>query len=167
MEKNHFEAPQAELTTETNQQYQLASRWRRFFAAMVDSMVMMLILVPIMYFAGFFDDVMNGVEPGILFNLLFGLIGVAVFVVINGQFLISTGQTVGKKLLSIKIVTEDDKQADFGVLVARYAFYLGIPLIPIIGGFINFVNILFIFSGSKQCLHDRVAATYVVNCNGG
>lgn len=163
MEGNNFKAPDAELVEENKQEYRLASRWRRLFASIVDSIVMMVLIIPLMYFTGAFDDIMAGGEPSLIYNLVLGLVGVIVFVVINGHFLISSGQTVGKKLLNIRIVTDQGKHAEFGVLVTRYAFYLGVPLIPVIGGMINLVNILFIFNSTKQCLHDKIAGTYVID----
>lgn len=163
MEDNNFKAPEAELVVETNQEYRLASRWSRLVASIVDSIVMMIFIIPLMFFTGAFDDIMAGGEPSLMYNLVVGIVGVIIFVAINGHFLISSGQTVGKKLLNIRIVTDQGKHADFGVLVARYAFYLGVPLIPVIGGIINLVNILFIFNSTKQCLHDQVAGTYVID----
>jgi uncharacterized RDD family membrane protein YckC len=44
----------------------------------------------------------------------------------------------------------------------RYAFYFFAPLVPVFGQILNMVNIVFIFSESKRCLHDRIGGTIVV-----
>ena len=116
-----------------------------------------------MYFTGGFDDISEGIEPSLFYTLAISLVGVALFLLIHGKFLVRDGQTLGKKALNIKIVTVAGQHADVTTLAKRYGFSWLIPLIPVIGPIINMVNILFIFTKSKRCLHDHVGGTKVIN----
>ncbi|MCT9933632.1 RDD family protein [Planotetraspora sp. A-T 1434] len=45
----------------------------------------------------------------------------------------------------------------------RAGFFVGVPLIPIVGGFVGLLNVLHMFGdGRRQCYHDRFADTVVV-----
>jgi len=48
------------------------------------------------------------------------------------------------------------------MLIKRYVLYMGLGLVPVVGSFLSIINVLFIFSSSKRCLHDRFANTRVV-----
>ena len=74
------------------------------------------------------------------------------------------GQTVGKKLLKIKIVRSDGTAADFQrIVVFRLLPVYLVQLVPVIGGFIGLLDVLFIFRSSRQCIHDQIADTIVIN----
>ena len=143
----------------------LASRWSRLGAAIIDGLTMIPITLPLMYFTGGFDDISKGIEPSVSYFLALSIAGMAVFLLIHGKFLVRDGQTLGKKVLNIKIVTLAGRHADVPTLAKRYGFSWLIPLIPVIGPIINMVNILFIFTKSKRCLHDHVGETKVINSN--
>jgi uncharacterized RDD family membrane protein YckC len=94
-----------------------------------------------------------------------GLLGFVVFFAINYKFLITSGQTVGKKVLEIKIVDLNGSVPLFQPqLLIRYAVYLLPGQIPVVGQFISIINILFIFGKEKRCIHDLIAKTKVVKC---
>ncbi|MCJ8315076.1 MAG: RDD family protein [Saccharospirillaceae bacterium] len=167
MENNLYTPPSAELHSadENLTEVELASRWSRLFASLIDGLVMAIFTVPLMYFTGGFDGLKEGIQPGLIYTLAIALVGIIVFIIIHGYFLINTGQTIGKKILSIQIVTLDNQQVTLNVLLKRYGFFFGIPQIPVVGPFINGVSLLFIFSESKRCLHDHVGGTKVINLN--
>ena len=80
-------------------------------------------------------------------------------------FLITTtGQTLGKRWLGIKVVKQDGSAVDFvsGVLLREWVLAL-VGLIPTIGGLINLVDSLMIFGSGRLCLHDHLARTRVIN----
>lgn len=165
MSSDVYSTPQSNLEIDSNTtKPDLASRWSRLWASIIDSLIMMLVIVPAMYFTGAFDDLANGVEPSLVYNLAIGLLGFVVFFLINGKFLISDGQTIGKKILGIKIVDLNGNLP--GVkqhLLKRYAVYFIPGQVPVVGQIFSVVNILFIFGKEKRCLHDMVAGTKVVN----
>lgn len=144
---------------------ELATRGSRFSASIIDAITVTPIVWLIMYFTGGYDGFAEGQLPSLLYTLTFGLIGTATFLLIHGKLLLRDGQTWGKRLENIKIVTIEDKHANLSTLSKRYVFYWGLPLIPIVGHFISMINILFIFSKSKRCIHDYIGNTKVVQAN--
>ena len=102
-----------------NGQENLASRWARLGAAVIDGIIAMLAILPIMSMAGLWEQAMNG-EPLSFQAMLWGaLYGFAVFLVVHGYFLKRDGQTLGKKLLGIKITTLTGAVPDFWPMVAK------------------------------------------------
>jgi len=114
-----------------------------------------------MYFTGGLSNLEAG-PPDLLYSFLLGLAGIVAFVLINGKFLLSNGQTIGKKLLKIKIVTTESKYANLSALAKRYGFNWAIALVPVLGQLLALINIVFIFGKTKRCLHDFVGGTKVV-----
>lgn len=164
MENDVYKSPEAEIVTEEQQDNSaLASRWSRLLAAIIDGLTIMPITVGLMYFTGGFSGVSEGIQPGLLYTFAIGIVGIFAFLIIHGSILLRDGQSWGKKAVNIKIVTADEQHADFAVLAKRYGFYWLTAYIPIIGGLLSFMNIVFIFSKTKRCIHDRIADTKVVN----
>ena len=165
MEKNIYSSPESDLEIEGAEGSELASRWSRAWASLIDALTIIPITIPLMYFSGGFDGILDGVQPALSYTLSIALIGTVIFLVIHGKIMVRDGQTWGKKAQNIKIVTMEGEHASLTVLAKRYGFYWCIPQIPFVGQLINMVNILFIFTKSKRCLHDHVAGTKVVNVN--
>lgn len=143
----------------------LASRWDRLGASFIDGLTIIPITMPLMYFTGGFDGISEGIEPSLSYTLALSLASTVIFLLIHGKFLVRDGQTVGKKIQHIKIVTVAGQHANVSVLAKRYGFSWCISLIPVIGPIINMLNILFIFTKSKRCLHDHVGGTKVIDAN--
>ncbi|MDO8539865.1 MAG: RDD family protein [Opitutaceae bacterium] len=92
--------------------------------------------------------------------LLFGLV---TLLIIQIWMLTTRGQTIGKRLLAIRIVRfVDHANPGFVGAVLLRAIVPGvIALIPF--GFIfNLVDIIFIFREDRRCIHDLIAGTKVV-----
>ncbi len=163
MSNEIYTAPQSQLNLEAETGNILASRWSRMFASILDTFVIMIVLVPVMYLTGAFDGIAKGVEPSLGYNLAVGSLGLLVFVIANGKLLISNGQTIGKKILGIKIVDLDGGVPDLSKhLLKRYAVYFIPGQVPIAGQIFSIVNIIFIFGKQKRCVHDYAAGTKVV-----
>lgn len=159
-----YAPPKADLAIDTQNSY-LASRWSRLFASLLDSLTIMAVTLPTMYFTGGFDQIVAGIEPSILYNLSIAGLAMFVFFIINANFLIKNGQTLGKKALGIKIVDlEGNLPTMKDHLLKRYATYFLPGQVPIAGQIFSFVNILFIFGKQKRCVHDLFAGTVVINC---
>jgi len=161
MEKDIYNPPKADLNNDATLG-QLASRWARLFGSIIDSLIMGIAMLPLMYFTGYFDGITEGNQPSLIHAFALGLVGCVIFVLINWRFLKASGQTIGKKALSIKIVTDGDQLPEISTLLKRYGVYFGLSIIPIIGGLLSLLNIVFIFGNEKKCLHDRAAVTKVV-----
>ncbi|MGF1788631.1 RDD family protein [Photobacterium swingsii] len=146
-------------------QPELASRWSRIGAAIIDSLILGLVMIPLAFFTGGFDGISQKppVEAPMTYQLLMAALGFGLYCVVNWKFLSESGQTVGKKILKIKVVYTDCSQATVQDLVfKRYALMLLISYTPWIGGFITMVNVLMIFGKQKRALHDRIANTKVI-----
>lgn len=164
MESNVYSAPESELGNEPNTEAELASRWSRLFASIIDSLILAVLIVPAFFLVGLYDTMIETGETSFFENILIAVVSTVIFVLVNGKILLRDGQTWGKKALKIKIVSTDSSMASNQAIFKRYGFYLVVQHVPFIGPFINLVNVLFIFSSEKQCLHDRIADTKVVDC---
>lgn len=147
--------------------YLLASRWSRLGASIIDSLIMAVFIVPVSYFSGGFDGLSNNppTEPALSYQVIMALLGFGLYCAINWNYLKLNGQTVGKKLLGIKIVHLDGSQPSVNTLVfKRYAFYIFMPYVPLVGAIVSMVGILMVFGKQRRALHDRVVKTKVINC---
>lgn len=143
----------------------LASRCSRLSASLLDTLIMMLFTIPVMFFTGAFDGISTGIHSSFSYNLAMGLFGLFVFLLINFKLLKDKGQTVGKRMVGIKTVDMAGDQASWGQhFTKRYAIFFIPGQIPLIGQIFSIVNVLFIFGKEKRCIHDYGAGTQVVKC---
>lgn len=143
----------------------LADRGTRLVAAIVDGVIMMIVGFPIVFGVGFvIGSIMgNGIVAQLISQVLSGVVGIGIFLAVNGYFLNANGQTIGKLITKIKIVNDDGTKPTFGHLVFfRYGVTWVIGMIPLIGGLYGLVNVLAIFRKSRKCLYDDIAKTIVV-----
>ena len=74
-----------------------------------------------------------------------------------------TGQTWGKKLLSLKIVDlQGNKPSLADLLLKRYLPTHAIANLPCLGLIYVLVDSLMIFRADQRCVHDLIAGTRVV-----
>ncbi|WP_437296172.1 RDD family protein [Sorangium sp. So ce426] len=141
-----------------------ASRMSRFWAAMIDGVLALIIIVPLQYFAGVYRDFPKVAEQPFPQSLLWALAGFAITLALHGAFLARSAQTIGKKALGIQIVNASDgKRAAFGTIVLRRLLPMSVvALIPYVGGVLSLVNVVFIFRKDRRCVHDHIAGTRVV-----
>ncbi len=128
----------------------LATRQDRFFAKLIDgalyagAIVVASIIIAV--------NVALGVTL-----LVLAIVGIPIVQVV---LLSRDGQTIGKKLLNVRIVSfETGQNAGFGsnvVMRAWVNFLLGV--IP----FCALADVLFIFRDDQRCIHDLIAGTHVV-----
>lgn len=158
---NPFEAPSAAPGMDRRGVWPLASRGSRATAVSLDACFYFLAFLP-----GFLAVWQGGEDATLLFG---GLAGVALLglVVYQTYLVATTGQSIGKRLIGIRIVRSDGSPVEFvhGVLIRSWALGLA-QVIPIIGGFIPIIDALMIFSEDRRCLHDRLADTIVVDVSG-
>lgn len=143
---------------------ELATRGQRLAAVVIDGLissvcaiVVMMALLPIMG-----SDV-ETMSTSFTTTLVATVINIGIFLLINGKFLASNGQTVGKKLMGVKIVSLSGGILPLkNVILRRYAPPVLISIIPIIGGIFCLADVLCIFRGDRRCIHDLIAGTKVV-----
>lgn len=129
----------------TTPRTQMAGRGQRLMAAIVDGLI-----AAIAYFVPLFF--LNSIEI-----MLACILGVVVFQI---YLLSKDGQSIGKKMLGIKIVKYDNGQnGGFMTNVVMRLILNGIiAIIP----FYGLVDVLFIFRQDQRCIHDLIAGTKVV-----
>lgn len=161
---NPYAAPQAMVNDPMMLgELQLASLGMRLAGAIIDLIIMLILIVPLMFVTGFFAMLTSGVEPGFGWTLGMNLGGFIAFLLVHGYFLNQSGQTVGKKLLGMRIVDLNGNKPEFFKLVGlRYGVTQLIGLIPLVGTLYGLVNVLFIFRSDRRCIHDLIAGTRVV-----
>lgn len=107
--------------------------------------------------SGAMEDGVPPIAAGLFLAALAGFVAWAYFTV---AYVRANGQTIGKRLLKIKVVRADGAPASLGRIFWLRNIVNGLfTLIPLYG----IIDSLFIFSESRQCLHDKIADTIVVN----
>ena len=118
MSDNIYAAPQADLTQTSNDDddkddVTLATRWSRLWSSLIDSLTIMAVSIPAMYFTGGFELIIEGIQPSFIYNISIAALSITVFFIINFKLLKNQGQTIGKKTLKIKIVDLNGNLPDF------------------------------------------------------
>ncbi|MEM1175556.1 MAG: RDD family protein [Pseudomonadota bacterium] len=160
-DENLYASPEADVDVDVNDE--LAGRGARLLGALLDGFFMTLIILPTMLFTGYIERASSG-DVGIAELAFWAIFGVIVWVVLNAYLLKNTGQTIGKRIVGTRIVSNaDGKILTFTqVLFLRFLpFTLG-GQVPVVGPLAGIINILFIFSSTRRCLHDHIAGTKVV-----
>lgn len=147
----------------------LADRWLRLAAVLIDGFIALVVMVPLMFMGGYWEAAFEaGRSGGFGFlplgtTLLWAAVGFVVFALIQGYPLHENGQTWGKKLLSIRIVDlQGNKPPLVDLLLKRYLPTHAIANIPCLGFIYALVDSLMIFRQDQRCLHDLIAGTRVV-----
>lgn len=137
-----------------------AGRGARLGAAIIDTIILVALVVPVWIwgFGKSFTETMSFAD-----TLLYMTFAYATYFVINGAMLAKRGQSVGKRLLDIRIVRRDGSRAGllrlFGL---RYAANSAMMVIPFIGWIYGLVDTLAIFGSNRRCIHDHIADTIVI-----
>jgi hypothetical protein len=94
------------------------------------------------------------------------VVGLLIWCVITAWLLATCGQSIGKRLVGIKIVRTDGSRASFARIFLLRNLVSTLPgLLPYFGLlYILLLDPLFIFQDSRRCLHDMIADTIVVRC---
>lgn len=144
----------------------LADRGDRLFASLLDGFFMMIPMIFILLFivlTNGFDEFLRNEGFTLSQQIQYFLWGQVIFLTINGYLLYTSGQTVGKKILKIRIVNSQGEVPSIGRLYGlRYLLMNLFGFIPVIGSFIYLIDVLFIFREDRRCLHDMIAETKVV-----
>lgn len=152
----------SESTADSHEQ--LAGRWARLGAALVDGVLVGVAGLAIVIPSGLMARAMQQDPTAILWQ---SVIGMALYALLNGWLLASSGQTVGKRLLHVRIVDHQTRQIVpvWNSLALRYLLFAGVPallLSPTLAAGVQLLNVVFIFGKNRRCVHDLVAGTIVV-----
>ena len=158
----------------------LASRWLRLGAALLDELLSYFFALPGMIMLGpralmliyrlatqgrsALQDSDVDMLAGMTGALSVLLLGMLLYASVQTWMLTVRGQTVGKRLLGIRIVrVQDDANPGFvPAVLMRSIIPILIRIIPVFGVGFWLVDVGCIFRDDRRCLHDLFAGTKVV-----
>lgn len=164
-----YDAP-AEVDEEFEVEAELADPGQRILAYLINQLITILLIVPFILIG-----VMSAKKSSDNIILFAGIGGLLLLIYGIYQIVIMSkdGQSLGKKIMKIKVVNEEGENPGFvgTVLVREIAFNVILSilgLVPFVGSFIGlivwFVMLVMLFSVSKdrRTFQDMLAKTYVV-----
>jgi uncharacterized RDD family membrane protein YckC len=146
---------------------ELASIGSRFVAMILDGLVLG---IPLGALVGllviFFIQTANPrqqLDPSIflLVEGLFFIVAVTASVLYEGLMLRRSGQTIGKKLMHIKVVSAEGGPVSTGQAFGRAGVRQALGFVPCVG----LIDYLVAFGEQRTCLHDMASRTRVIVWN--
>jgi uncharacterized RDD family membrane protein YckC len=132
-------------------------------ATLIDMLLVPALTVLLIMITGVMEDAED--YRNAMWLLYTFLLAVLSYLVLNGYWLYTRGQTIGKRLMKIAIVaTSTGERAPFWKLVGIRALFfpfLFAVLSPV--GLVPVIDQLFVFRKNRRCVHDLAAGTSVVN----
>lgn len=159
---NPYAPPRAAVRDMAEEAGAAAGRGTRLAGAILDGIIFMaMVELP-----AFIGSAMSGVggdsgQPSLSLGIggVLALIGLAIWIWLTVKYVLQNGQSIAKKILGIKVVRTDGSRASLGrIFWLRNVVNGLLSIIPLYG----LVDALFIFSDSRQCVHDKIADTIVV-----
>ncbi|MEV0614980.1 RDD family protein [Nonomuraea sp. NPDC050404] len=139
----------------------LAGRWRRLFAGVLDWLIVNVVTAPFSWTTwDYVWDESKGAWDRfpVEHTFLAGLVAFLYFWLLHAFW---DGQTLGKKLFGIRVVSEYGGRIGVGQAAVRQAVATVLEWVCCIGSLLDLGWIL--FDSRKQALHDKAARTVVVN----
>lgn len=131
------------------QEEQYAGFWIRVFASIIDSVLIIILMIPIAMMFGLGENSQAFGATDIILNL-----GVIIAVI---AFWVAKGATPGKMVTKVKIVDANTGgDLSVGQAIIRYLGYI-LSSIPLLIGFLWVA-----FDQKKQGWHDKIAGTVVI-----
>lgn len=96
-------------------------------------------------------------------SLINAALGFVLFMAVQGWLLVRHGQTIGKRLLRMRVVRPDGARVDaVRILGLRYGIGSIATAVPYAGMVYALADCLMIFRQQRRCIHDLIADTIVV-----
>jgi uncharacterized RDD family membrane protein YckC len=138
----------------------LATPGSRLWAMTLDSLIGVGCVLPgaIVFIAGYSDKQMMIAGACVV------LLAVLILAIVQLYMLTLRGQTIGKRVMGIKIVNLNDEALPgfFKIQVLRGLVPGLLAAVPYIGCLFWIVDSCFIFRDDRRCIHDLIAGTKVV-----
>jgi uncharacterized RDD family membrane protein YckC len=139
-----------------------AARWKRLWARLIDGAISAAIfLIAVALIIVLYRKMGLSLDTSITISCISGILLLLVVLIVQCILLALYGQTIGKRILRIKIVRADTgRNAGFVRNVFLRSFLNALlSVIP----FYALVDALAIASPKNRCIHDHIAGTVVVN----
>ena len=154
-------------------EFTLGGKIERFAAYVIDSLVALLAILPLgIPFLLAINDFSNGSMESINSisiesnrNFTLGVFLIIIQFFIQGYLITTRGQSIGKIIMSLRIVNAIDgtNPGFFKAFLVRFILTQIITSIPTIGALYFIIDPLFIFRNDRRCIHDLMAKTIVVD----
>jgi uncharacterized RDD family membrane protein YckC len=167
---NPYAPPQADLApSPAFDTSMLADRGSRLGASLLDFLLVLgavLAMVGLIYITG---SALHRGPPGptpfaeIAVGVAVSFIPLFCLLLFQAYRLSTTGQTLGKKWVGIRVVRLDGRPVDFySAVLLRAIVPALLGSVPFVGTLFSLADPLFIFREDRRCLHDLIATTKVV-----
>ncbi len=167
IDQNPYTPPVARVYVEPEPEIVAATRWERFRAALAD--VLLVVVPPVVLSVA----IQVGGRPDSITILILGLLTIAWILglgIWNIVLLVQNGQTLGKKVVGIRVIDSQGENPGFWkICLVRWLPFavVGGALDLLLnmrgpGALVSLVDVLFIFSPTRRCLHDMLADTHVI-----
>ncbi|UJR85390.1 RDD family protein [Sandaracinus amylolyticus] len=101
-------------------------------------------------------------------GLLATVVATIALFALNLMLLHRYGQSLGKRVLGLRIVRSDGSPATLGTILGRRIVLAGVLAgVPFLGAIFTIADVLCVFTESRQTLHDRIADTIVIDVRRG
>ena len=118
----------------------LASLENRFFGAFIDGVLQTLIFAPILFISGDISEMIKGNINTSMINWDWFAYSVIIFLVLQGYFLVTRGQSIGKMIVGTRIVDEEGKiPSALKIVGLRHLAIMVINQVPYAGGLFSLV----------------------------
>jgi uncharacterized RDD family membrane protein YckC len=163
MMSNPYAPPQAAVLdiADPRALTQAADRATRLGAAILDGLIFggMVYLPIILTAAASGAAGEDAFEPVFFIGVGLTVVGFVAWCWLTIMYVRRNGQTIAKKITGIKVVRSDGTPVSMARLFwLRNVVNSLISIIPLYG----LIDVLFIFGESRQCLHDKIADTIVI-----
>jgi uncharacterized RDD family membrane protein YckC len=147
---------------EVQQSMVLASRSRRLAATAIDAVLVPSLSLLLVMATGVVEDAEDYADAWWVMHVL--LLAIASYLLLNGVTLWRSQQTLGKRIMRIKVVdTLGSPAAWWRLIVLRAPFFalMFLVVVPPVA-LLPLIDHLCLFGKKRRCLHDRIAGTLVV-----
>ncbi len=150
--------------------YPLAGRGRRLTATLIDMLLVPLLSVLLIMLTDVLEDAEDYANNQWAIWVL--LLAIASYLLLNGYGLWRHGQTLGKRIMGIAIVTTNHQTpAPLWKLICLRALFFPVLFLGLLSAALSPLALLpildqvFIFGNDRRCLHDYLSGTTVIRHN--
>jgi uncharacterized RDD family membrane protein YckC len=172
---NNYAPPRSAVAdiSSSDAPFEKATRLSRLGAALLDGLIFGIPLVP-SYVAAVRTTVKThpsaynypavwAAMAGAGISFYLGVLIVLALIAVTTLLVYRNAQTIGKKIVGIKIVRTDGSRASLArIFWLRYLISTVIMYVPYIGGLYGLVDACMIFGEQRRCCHDYIADTIVI-----
>jgi uncharacterized RDD family membrane protein YckC len=177
---NYYAPPQSVVADISSYDlpFEKATRSSRLLAVIIDGLIFSIPWIPF-YVVAFSASFHSRMNPQAVLAAWFAAVaraGMSLYIggVLNIALIVVTiilvhrnAQTIGKKLMGIKVARKDGSRASLGRIfwmrnVLNSIVSILLLIVPIVGGFYSLIDSLMIFGGQRRCCHDYIADTIVI-----